>query len=155
MSTGTGEVSLSITVRIIRFAAVGTLCYLVQLGLMQALRHSMHLYYADVIGFLLSAQLNFLLSQIFTWGDRQHAESLMVRWAKFNASALLSVVVVNAVAFWLLAELGVWVWLAMLVANVASTIWTFLVNHFLVFKAERKRIPTVLGEEHHADIAHS
>jgi putative flippase GtrA len=155
MSTRTGEVSLSITVRIIRFAAVGTLCYLVQLGLMQALRHSMHLYYADVIGFLLSAQLNFLLSQIFTWGDRQHAESLMVRWAKFNASALLSVVVVNAVAFWLLAEIGVWVWLAMLVANVASTIWTFLVNHFLVFKAERKRIPTVLGEERHADIAHS
>ena len=154
MSTVAGEASLSITMRIIRFAGVGTLCYLVQLGVMDGLKHSMHLYYADLIAFLLSAQLNFALSQIFTWGDRQHTESLISRWTKFNASALISVSIVNAAVFWLLCEAGMWVWLAMLIANVASTVWTFLMNHFVVFKAERRPSPTDLGEEHHADIAH-
>jgi putative flippase GtrA len=155
MSTGTGETSLSITVRIIRFAMVGASCYLVQLGLMHGLEHSMHLYCADLIAFLASAQLNFVLSQVFTWGDRQHAESLMIRWTKFNASALVSVSIVNALVFWLLVEIGLSVWLAMLIANAASTVCTFLLNHFVVFKAEREQIPTVLGEERHADIAHS
>lgn len=153
MSTGTGEVSVNITVRIIRFAMVGALCYLIQLGLMDGLKHSMHLYCADLIAFLASAQVNFTLSQVFTWGDRQRAESLIMRWTKFNASALASVIIVNALVFWLLVEIGLSVWLAMLVANVASTVWTFLLNHFVVFKAERKQIPTVLGEERHVDIA--
>jgi putative flippase GtrA len=121
---------------------------------MYGLKQSMHLYYADLIAFLLSAQVNFALSQVFTWGDRQHAEPLMARWTKFNASALISVSIVNAAVFWLLCETGVWVWLAMLIANVASTVWTFVVNHFVVFKAERKPSHTVLGEEPHADIAH-
>jgi putative flippase GtrA len=155
MSTRTGEAGLSIAMRLIRFAGVGTLCYLIQLGLMHGLEHVMHLYYADLVAFLLSAQVNFALSQVFTWGDRQHAEPLMTRWAKFNASALISVSLVNAAVFWLLCETGVWVWLAMLIANVASTVWTFVVNHFVVFKAERKPSPTVLGEEPHADIAHN
>jgi putative flippase GtrA len=155
MSTGAGETSLNITVRIIRFAMVGALCYLIQLGLMDALKHSMHLYYADLIAFLASAQLNFVLSQVFTWADRQHTESLVMRWAKFNASALISVSVVNALVCWLLVEAGLPIWLAMLVANVASTVWTFLLNHFVVFKAEREQIPTVLGEERHVDIAHT
>ena len=100
-----------------------------------------------------SAQVNFTLSQVFTWGVRQRAESLIMRWTKFNASALASVIIVNALVFWLLVEIGLSVWLAMLVANVASTVWTFLLNHFVVFKAERKQIPTVLGEERHVDIA--
>ena len=155
MSTGAGEASLNITVRIIRFAMVGALCYLVQLGLMHGLEHSMHLYCADLIAFLASAQLNFILSQVFTWGDRQHGERLFTRWIKFNASALISVSIVNALVFWLLVETGVWIWLAMLIANVASTICTFLLNHFVVFKAEREQIPTVVGEERHVDIAHS
>jgi putative flippase GtrA len=155
MSTGAGEASLNTTVRIIRFALVGASCYLVQLGLMQGLKHSMHLYCADLIGFLASAQLNFILSQVFTWGDRRHAESLIMRWTKFNASALVSVSIVNALVFWLLVEIGLSVWLAMLIANAASTVCTFLLNHFVVFKAERNQIPTVLGEERHVDIAHT
>jgi putative flippase GtrA len=154
MVTGAGEAGLTIAVRVIRFAMVGTLCYFVQLGAMDGLRHSMHVYYADVIAFLLSAQLNFILSQVFTWGDRQHAERLPVRWAKFNASVLIAVTVVNALILWLLIEAGLWVWLAMLIANVVSTIWTFVVNHLVVFKAERVQPPTDRGEDRHVDVAH-
>ena len=40
---------MNITVRITRFAVVGTLCYLVQLGLMHAIHHIMNVYCADVI----------------------------------------------------------------------------------------------------------
>nr|WP_225952101.1 GtrA family protein [Mycobacterium sp. OAS707] len=154
MTTVAAETGLNFAPRIVRFAAVGMLCYTVQLGLMVCLEHSMHLYCADLIAFLLSAQLNFTLSQVFTWRDRLRGESLLVRWAKFNTSALISVSIINAAVFWLLCETGLWLWLALLVANAASTVWTFLVNHFVVFKAERKPSSTVHGEEHHADIAH-
>jgi putative flippase GtrA len=154
MSTGAGTVSLNITARVIRFAVVGTLCYLVQLSVLAGLEHAMNLYYADLVAFLLSAQLNFTLSQIFTWGDRQHAERLAVRWVKYNASALIALSIVNALVFWLLVEIGMSTWLAMLIANGVSTIWTFVMNHFVVFKAERNQPPTVLGEDRHVDVAH-
>jgi putative flippase GtrA len=153
MATGAGEANLNITVRIIRFAMVGTLCYFAQFGLMVGFKHSMHIYYADLLAFLLSAQLNFVLSQFFTWSDRQHTERLLARWVKFNASVLVSVGVVNALVFWLLVETGLWAWLAMLIANIAGTIWTFVVNHLVVFKVEREQLPNALGEDRHADVA--
>jgi putative flippase GtrA len=62
--------------------------------------------------------------------------------------------VVNALILWLLIEAGLWVWLAMLIANVVSTIWTFVVNHLVVFKAERVQPPTDRGEDRHVDVAH-
>ncbi|HJT91036.1 MAG TPA: glycosyltransferase [Mycobacterium sp.] len=123
--------------RLARFAVVGICCYLVQLGLLHLVDGLLHLLVADMVAFLLSAQLNFALSHAFTWGDRQHTEHLFMRWAKFNVSALLSVTAVNATAFWLLVEAGLAFWLAMLIANIASTLWTFLMNHFVVFKDEQ------------------
>jgi putative flippase GtrA len=156
MAAGTGEASLILPVRTVRFAAVGTLCYLVQLGLLLMLDHVMHLYYADVVAFLLSAQLNFVLSLLFTWADRQRAERPLVRWVKFNASALLSVAVVNVMVFYLLVHAGLWLWAAMLIANIASTVWTFVMNHFVVFKAEpQQQILDDSGEDCHVNAAHS
>lgn len=132
--------------RIGQFALVGTLCYVVQLGLLHALDYVMYLNWANVIAFLLSAQLNFILSQTWTWADRQHTEKLGIRWVKFNANALLSVSIVNGVIFWLLIHVGgMWIWAAMLIANLASTIWTFMINHFLVFKGEQNQ-PSIVEE---------
>ena len=133
---------------------VGTTCYIVQLMLAHAVDLAVPLYCAEVVAFLLSAQLNFTLSQIFTWGDRQHVERLMKRWVKFNANALVSVAIVNATIFWLLVEAGVWFWAAMLLANLASTLWTFSMNHFVVFKAEQPPYPIVPGEGRHANTAY-
>lgn len=113
---------------------MGITCYLLQLGLIHVLSAAVHVYYADVIAFLLSAQLNFVLSQLFTWGDRQHAERLGTRWVKFNANALVSALAVNATAFFLLVQTGLPFWAAMLLSNVASALWTFLINHLVVFK---------------------
>jgi putative flippase GtrA len=153
MSTDATKANLNLAMRIGRFAIVGTMCYFVQLMLAHAIDFAVPLYCAEAIAFLLSAQLNFTLSQIFTWGDRQHAERLMKRWVKFNANALVSVAIVNATIFWLLVQAGVWIWAAMLLANLVSTVWTFSMNHFVVFKAEQLP-PIVPGEGRHANIAH-
>lgn len=120
--------------RVLRFAAVGITCYLIQLGLVHALHGVISLYIADIAAFLVSAQLNFALSQVFTWGDRQDNERLPLRYIKFNANALISVTLVNGTAFWLLVQAGLPFWAAMLMANVLSALWTFVVNHFFVFK---------------------
>ena len=155
MITRTEQPGVNLPVRIVRFAIVGSICFAIQLGIFHGLDRLVHLYWADLIAFILSAQLNFALSHFFTWGDRQHAERLTVRWIKFNASALLSVSAVNALAFWLFVAAGVWAWSAMLLANICSTICTFVLNHFLVFNAEQEPVPDAIpGEGCHADIAH-
>jgi putative flippase GtrA len=135
---------MTLTPRILRFAAVGITCYLIQLGLVHLLHGVMSLYPADVLAFLVSAQVNFMLSQLFTWGDRQDAESLLLRFIKFNANAIVSATIVNATVFWLLVQTSLWIWAAMLLANVLSACWTFSINHFFVFKAERHQQPTLL-----------
>ena len=127
---------MSLRLRIARFALVGAICLAIQYVLLTILSGVIHLYFAETIGFMLSAQLNFLLSQTFTWSDRQHSSNLAMRWVKFNVSALMSVLIVNASVFLLLAQVGVWSWLAMLIANVASTTFTFVMNHFVVFSPE-------------------
>lgn len=133
--------------RIIRFGIVGVTCFLVQLGLLQVLDEYVHLYYADVLAFLLSAQLNFVLSQLFTWGDRRDDEPAALRWVKFNANALVSVTLVNATVFYVLVQVGLPFWAAMAVANLASSLWTFLVNHFLVFTSGKHEKPSVPIQE--------
>jgi putative flippase GtrA len=135
---------MTLAPRVLRFGAVGITCYLIQLGLVHALHGAISLYLADVLAFLVSAQVNFALSQLFTWGDRQEAESLPVRLLKFNVNALISVTVVNASVFWLLVHTGLAFWAAMLLANAVTACWTFMTNHFFVFKAEQNKQLNVL-----------
>jgi putative flippase GtrA len=131
-----GSVGMSLSHRLLRFGLVGTACFVLQYCLTHTLAHSMYIYFAAVLAFLFSAQFNFLLSQIFTWADRQSTVHLAMRWVKFNASALISVVIVNGTVFGLLASVGVWWWASMLIANAMSTAFTFIINHFVVFKTE-------------------
>lgn len=143
----TVDATLSLPERLIRFAVVGVTCFLIQLGLVHLLGGVLHLYLADAVAFLASAQVNFAFSQSFTWADRLQAERILLRWLKFNFSALLSVTLVNATVVWLLAQAGTPLWFAVLTANAASTVWTFLMNHFVVFKRRPARqIPTSTGE---------
>jgi putative flippase GtrA len=121
-------------------------CYLIQLGLLNALQLVSPLYIAEVVAFLISAQVNFALSLVLTWGDCRGAERLGWQWVKFNANALLSVTLVNAGLFWAMVQIGLPSWLAMLFANAVSACCTFAVNHFVVFKRERAPQITVIGE---------
>jgi putative flippase GtrA len=121
--------------RVLRFGAVGVTCYLVQLGLLHLLQSIVYLYVADVAAFLLSAQVNFALSLVLTCRPTRRRTGSW-QWIKFNANALLSVTLANAGVFWLLVQMGLHFWLAMLLANVVSAGCTFTINHLFVSKAE-------------------
>src|SRR4051794_8042585 len=58
--------------RPIRFGFVGGTCAVLQLGLLFGLVHlGLERHAANVLAFLLSTQVNFALSSIVTWRDRQ------------------------------------------------------------------------------------
>jgi len=82
---------LSSATRPLRFAAVGGAAALVQLALLVLLkRFGMGAIPANVGAYLLSAQLNFLLSNHFIWRDRWSrgatAGDLLRRWIAFHGS---------------------------------------------------------------------
>lgn len=76
--------------RPLRFAAVGGLCGLLQIALLVALMWlGVDALPANIVAYLLSAQLNFYLSDLFIWHDRhvrRTIEHLARRWLGFHAS---------------------------------------------------------------------
>jgi len=75
--------------RLLRFAITGGSAGLIQLGLLHRLEAvGVTPTVANALGFLMSAQVNFLLSQLFTWADRPLdatvGESIGWRWARFH-----------------------------------------------------------------------
>jgi putative flippase GtrA len=77
-------------VRLIRFAAVGGASGVVQLTLLALLtRAGWSPLLANLLGFILSAQLNFTMSYLITWSDRVSLYArwqIVGRWARFHAS---------------------------------------------------------------------
>jgi putative flippase GtrA len=72
--------------RLIRFGVVGASAGALQLALLVLLsRSGVPAVSSDALAFLLAAQLNFVLSRRFTWGDRPRAR-LPQQWAAFHAS---------------------------------------------------------------------
>lgn len=87
--------------RQLMFLGVGGTCFAVQYGLLTALAVvGLDRTLANALGFVASAQLNFLLSSRLTWSDR-HATASRAAWvrlASYNATALISLAV-NTVVF--------------------------------------------------------
>jgi putative flippase GtrA len=83
------------------FLGVGGTCFAVQYGVLTALASAgLDRPVANAVGFVTSAQLNFLLSSRLTWSDRNAAarRTAWVRLASYNATALISLAV-NTVVF--------------------------------------------------------
>src|SRR5579884_1128065 len=106
-------VLLSERARPLRFVFTGGLCGLIQLVLFTLLERAglssapLQLI-ANAIAFLLSAQVNFLLSMKLTWRDRklqqpQRRNGLLARWLTFHGS-ILGTALLNQLVF-LLAHL--------------------------------------------------
>lgn len=76
--------------RLLRFATVGGLCGAIQVGLLLLLAGAgAGALTANVIAYLLSAQVNFVLSDRVIWGDRRlrvTVAGLARRWLGFHAS---------------------------------------------------------------------
>lgn len=96
------RMALSVGARPLRFAAVGGVCGLVQIVCLVALtRLGLAAIPANVGAYLLSAQLNFLLSNRFIWHDRwsrrTRGRDLLERWLSFHGSIAGTFVLSQAV----------------------------------------------------------
>ena len=82
------------------FVAVGATCFLAQYGALTVMAAAgVNRPAANALGFVLSAQLNFILSSRLTWRDRNAgtAKTLLARLIAYNGTALISLAVNTAV----------------------------------------------------------
>ena len=135
------QVLRSAPTRPVRFVVTGGLAALVQLGLLQVWTGlGWDPLPANVVACLVAAQVNFWLSQLFTWGDRggtrRIALSVAPRWARFHAAisgtALLNMAVF-ALARTLLPSL-----LAATLGIAVAAILNFVLADRLVFRPAAK-----------------
>jgi putative flippase GtrA len=121
--------------RVFRFALVGAFCFAVQYSIMILLAgFGVDLSLGNAVGFVVSAQVNFLLSAVFTWGGAVRVSWL--RWASYNSTALLGLAVnttVFGVAHGVLGPL-----LGAAVGVGAGAAFTYLVCNFLIFRQGRQ-----------------
>ncbi len=99
----TGARLPTIVPRLLRFGLTGGVAGLVQLGLLRSFEAAGVVpLVANALGFLLAAQLNFTISQLFTWADRPLdgalGDSLGRRWLRFHA-AIAGTALLNMLVF--------------------------------------------------------
>jgi putative flippase GtrA len=125
--------------RAVRFGAVAVSCTLVQFVVLAWLaRLGVSKIVGNGIGFVLSAQLNFMLSAHITWRDRkpQPVRSAgSARWARFNAVAVVALAV-NELVFTTGVHAGSQLLIASAAGVVAGAAVTFTLNNFVTFRGE-------------------
>jgi putative flippase GtrA len=132
--------------RVARFGTVAGFCASLHLGILVLLvRFGTDSAVANGLGFGLSGQVNFVLSALFTWGDRSlpsertgagrtaASRAWAARWAKFNTVAVGGLIV-NELVFTTAMRLGTPLVPASLAGIVTGGIATFLVNDSLTFR---------------------
>jgi putative flippase GtrA len=126
--------------RHILFVSVGATCFLTQYVALTAMAAAgLNRPLANALGFVLSAQLNFVLSSLLTWRDRRarSTQTLWIRLASYNCTALISLAV-NTAAFSLVYQQ---------VGNLAAAAFgvicgmcvTYLVCDLFIFRERPKR----------------
>ncbi|QBD78168.1 hypothetical protein EPA93_20065 [Ktedonosporobacter rubrisoli] len=127
---------LSNKARPVRFILTGGLAGLCQLGLLALLlKLQVYAILANALAFFLAAQVNFVLSTLFTWRDRQLPGSgkntLLLRWLAFHGS-ILGTALLNMLVF-TLAHLAMPALLASALGIIAAAIINFTVIDRFVF----------------------
>ena len=140
-----GVMSSRIHIRLLRFICVGLLCLGVQYAVVDLLRShaDMRAFYTDVVAFLISAQLNFVLSSQFSWRDAQrvHGSALVHRWTKFLSAVILAALVNAGVYATVLPMVNKWktdTIIALVCAGMVSMCITFMLNHYYVFRVRAR-----------------
>lgn len=128
---------LSARARVLRFALVGGTCGLIQLGLLHVLVDAqVQENLANLAAFGMSAQVNFILSQFFTWRDRWSPRlgltSFISRLFLFNGS-VATTGVVNQSVFGL-ANLIIWYLPAAALGIAVAAVTNFLLSDRIVFR---------------------
>ncbi|HEY8284756.1 MAG TPA: GtrA family protein [Chloroflexota bacterium] len=93
------EMFFSPNARLARFALTGGMAGLAQLTLLMAFTdHGWPALSANAVAFMVAAQLNFMLSSLFTWADRQTGQAIGRRWLLFHGS-IAGMALVNMAVF--------------------------------------------------------
>jgi putative flippase GtrA len=130
------DIAFSRLARPVRFAITGGLAGLMQLALLKLLTdYGWQALVANVVAFLLAAQLNFALSSLFTWRDRGAGRSLGRRWLAFHGS-IASMAAVNLAAF-AAARLALPDLVASASGICAAATGNFFIGDRLVFRSGR------------------
>ena len=122
--------------RLIRFACTGLVAGVLQLALLRLwTAHGWDALVANPVAYLISAQLNFLLSATFIWRDRQGAtgrtETLFRRWVAFHA-AILGTALLNQAVF-AVAQLALPALLAAGLGIASGALINYLVQDRFIF----------------------
>lgn len=131
--------------RLLYFGMVGLLCFGVQQLILHVLTgNPFDATSANSIGFVTSAQLNFVLSRNLTWRDRR-SNRFISQWVKFNATAFSSLVV-NTIVFYTLYTLTAFMAVASATAVVIGTGVSYMANNVMTFQgsptnSEEERVP--------------
>jgi putative flippase GtrA len=142
--------------RKLRFLLVGALCFMLQYAVLRALSGAgMARPVANGVGFVISAQANFVLSSAFTWADRWSSDVLGSgisrhhlnvngrRWVSYNGTAAVALAV-NTVAF-TVADRVLGALPAALAGVAAGTVVTYLICDRLIFAAGATRAARAAG----------
>jgi putative flippase GtrA len=125
--------------RIMRFLTVGGSCGVIQLSVLHELvaGAGMSERLANLIAFLISMELNFVLNQFFTWRDRWSStlqpHKFLARLVMFNISAASTSGIVNQGVFNLF-NLFMWYLPAAAIGILAAASANFMLNDRLVFR---------------------
>jgi putative flippase GtrA len=92
---------------------------------------------ANGVAFLLAAQVNFLLSTTFTWGDRRPAGPLGRRWLLFHAS--IALMAAANMGVFIVARALVPLEAASLAGIAAGALGNYLLGDRLVFRDGNER----------------
>jgi putative flippase GtrA len=145
---------------------VGATCFVLQYAVLRALSGAgLARPVANGIGFVLSAQANFLLSSVFTWADRVPSDALEKgisrrplntncrRWVSYNGTVAVALAV-NTVAF-AVADRMVGALAAALAGVAAGTVVTYLICDRLIFATRATRTTRVAGATESTQVTES
>mgnify|MGYP005858084913 CR=1 FL=1 len=125
-----------LTVRIVKFAIVGGLGILVNMGLLYIFTEAAKLNYklSSVIAIEISIITNFLINDAWTWKDRIK-ERFFSRMLRYHVSAGITATVFNWGLLVLLTEVfGVYYLLSNIAGISIGTISNYILNNFWTFK---------------------
>lgn len=128
--------------RLVRFAVTGGVAGMVQLALLQLLTSmGWHGLPADALGILAGTQVNFVLSALFIWRDRDIQGQWPRRWAEFHL-ATLATTLLNLSVF-VLVELVMPRLVAAVIGIGVAGIINYLIEDSFVFRSVPRCDPPV------------
>ncbi len=136
MATLSGSLRRTWNKRLVRFGVIGAACTLLQeITLVSLVCVKVNDTLAYGIGFMLAAQVSYLLSSRFIWHDRQAttATQTSVRWLAFNLVACVALGA-SSVSYIAATHIGVGLLLGSLISIAFGGVVTYLVNNTVTFR---------------------